>query len=235
MTKEEVLSKIRKLFELANSPNENEAALAAAKARELLSRYNLSVADLPKEDMRTVLTATERSLTAGKVLRNWIKCLLVHLARGFECEHIIRRCYGCDPALIFIGTATDAEAAVFTFQFLYRELNRLVDDALPQLKRHSEGWSTASLRYAYLDGAVVRIGERFRQETDSIKSVERNTCKDLVLAKEQMIFSYMASAYPYLRKERGGRRAVSKDAYERGYSDADGISLPHEESRRRIA
>ena len=37
MTKEEVVSKVRKLFDLSNSPNENEAALAAAKARELLA------------------------------------------------------------------------------------------------------------------------------------------------------------------------------------------------------
>ena len=50
MTKEQVVSKVRKLFELSNSSNENEAALAAAKARELLSRYNMSMADLPTEE-----------------------------------------------------------------------------------------------------------------------------------------------------------------------------------------
>ncbi len=38
MTREQVALKVRKLFELSNSSNENEAALAAAKARELLSR-----------------------------------------------------------------------------------------------------------------------------------------------------------------------------------------------------
>ena len=63
MTKEEVLSKVRKLFELSNSPNENEAALAAAKARELLARYNLSIADLPTNDANSALAATEISGT----------------------------------------------------------------------------------------------------------------------------------------------------------------------------
>ena len=32
MTKEEVISKVRKLFELAKSSNENEAALAASQS-----------------------------------------------------------------------------------------------------------------------------------------------------------------------------------------------------------
>ncbi len=59
MTKEQVVSKVRKLFELSNSSNENEAALAAAKARELLSRYKLSMADLPTDDMKTAVSVTE--------------------------------------------------------------------------------------------------------------------------------------------------------------------------------
>jgi hypothetical protein len=41
MTKDEVLSKVRKLFELSNSPNENEAALAAAEAGTPRLEYRL--------------------------------------------------------------------------------------------------------------------------------------------------------------------------------------------------
>ena len=73
MTKEEVVSKVRKLFELSNSANENEAALAAAKAREFLSRYNLSMADLPTDDMTRVIAATEACVQVGKVVHNWVK------------------------------------------------------------------------------------------------------------------------------------------------------------------
>jgi hypothetical protein len=40
MAKEAVLSKVHKPFELTNSSDEDEAALAAAKARELLARYD---------------------------------------------------------------------------------------------------------------------------------------------------------------------------------------------------
>jgi hypothetical protein len=225
MTKDEVLSKVQKLFELANSPNENEAASAASKARELLSLYNLSIADLPTDDLKNVIAATEKSVGVGKVLRNWVKGLLIHVAEGFECEHVIRRRQGCAPLLTFIGTHADAEVALYTFQFLYRELNTFADRAIPLLKRENRNWSTASLRYAYLDGAVKRIGEKFREQTRSVRVAEQNGCKELVLAKEHMIRNYMASAFASIKMEYGRRRCVSVKAFQKGYSDAAGISF----------
>ncbi len=225
MTKEEVLSKVRKLFELSNSPNENEAALAAAKARELLARYNLSIADLPTDDANSALAPTEASVRVGKAVRNWVKGLLIHVADGFECQHIIRRRHGCNTILSFIGTPADAEVAVYTFQFLYRQLHRFVERALPRLKRENRGWSTAALRHAYLEGAVKRIGERFREQTESIRAAERYDCKELVLAKEQMIKNYMATAFSSIRMEYGRRRVVSATAFEKGYCDAGTINL----------
>jgi hypothetical protein len=117
MTKEEVLSKVRKLFSLCNSPNEHEAALATVKARELLFRYNLTVADLPENEMKAAIGATENSVEMGRVIRNWVKGLLIHVARGFDCEHVIRRRHGCPVVLSFIGMPSDAEVAVYTFPF----------------------------------------------------------------------------------------------------------------------
>jgi hypothetical protein len=225
MTKEEVLSKVRKLFELSNSPNENEAALAAAKARELLARYNLSIADLPADDPNSLLAPTELSVRVGKAVRNWVKGLLIHVAEGFECQHIIRRRQGYDTILSFIGTPADAEIAVYTFQFLYRQLHGFAERALPRLRRENRGWSGASLKSAYLDGAVKRIGERFTEQTQAIRSAERNNCKELVLAKEQMIKNYMATAFPNIRMEYGRRRIVSAAAFDKGYCDAGTISL----------
>ena len=225
MTKEQIVSKVRKLFELSNSSNENEAALAATKARELLSRYNLSVADLPTDDMKSAIAVMEASVGVGGVVRNWVKGLLIHVAYGFDCDHIISRRQGSNPVLTFIGTSADAEVAVYTFRFLYRELNRLVDRALPKLRRENKFWSSASLRYAYLDGAVKRIGERFRDQTQAIRTAERHECKDLVLAKEQIVKSYMDSAFPNIRMEHAKRRVISAGAFEKGYSDAAVIKL----------
>ena len=225
MTKEEVISKVRKLFELSNSPNENEAALAAAKARELLGRYNLSMADLSTDELKSAIAATETSVKVGKVLRNWVKGLLIHVARGFECEPLIRRKQGSSPVLTFIGTAADAEVASYTFRFLYKELNRLADRTLPKLKRENWSWNTSALKYAYLDGAVKRIGERFLEQTQTVRNAESQICKDLVLVKDEIIKDYMASAFSNIKTEYSKTRIVSAGAFEKGYKDADRISL----------
>jgi hypothetical protein len=225
MTKEEVLTKVRKLFELSHSPNENEDALAAAKAREILSRYNLTMADLPSAEVKNAFEAVEKSVAVGRVVRNWVKGLLIHVANGFECEHIIRRRHGRDPILTFIGTSADAEVAVYTFQFLYRQIDGLAERALPRLKRENRGWSGSSLKFAYLDGAVQRIGERLQAQADSMRRTEQNCCKELVLVKEQLIEQYMRRTFSRIIKEYGRRRAVSATAFNKGYQDAAGITL----------
>lgn len=44
-----ISEKIRRLLALSTSENPHEAALAAAKAQELLHRYNLEVSDIKAE------------------------------------------------------------------------------------------------------------------------------------------------------------------------------------------
>ncbi len=235
MTKDEVVSKVRKLFELAKSSNENEAALAAAKARELLSRHNMGLADVPPEEMKNSLDVCEAFVDAGSVLRNWIKGLIIHVSHAFECQAMVRRSRGTKPLLSFIGTKTDAEVAASTFHFLTRELNELSDKALPRLKREHRGWHTASLRYAYLGGAVARIGERLQESTEHIKAQEEEACKDLVLAKEQMIQDYMQRTFQHVRREYGRTRAVSARAYQQGYMDAEKIEIDGDRENGRTA
>lgn len=225
MTKDEVISKVRKLFELAKSSNENEAALAAAKARELLSRHNMGLADVPPEEMKNSLDVCEAFVDAGSVLRNWIKGLIIHVSHAFECQAMVRRRRGLKPLLSFIGTKTDAEVAASTFRFLTRELTELSDRALPGLKREHRGWNVSSLRYAYLGGAVARIGERLHESTEHIRAQEVAVCKDLVLAKERLIQDYMQKTFHNVRREYGRTRAVSARAFQQGYMDAEKIDI----------
>ncbi len=225
MTREEVITKVKKLFDLSKSSNESEAALAASKARELLSRYNLCTADLPLDDMRAGLHVREASVQVGKILHSWVKGLLVHVATGFECEHLVKRTPGSVPSLTFIGTGADAQVALMTFQYLYDELNRMVEAALPELRRENRGWNGASLRFAYLDGAVRRIGERFHEEIRPIRDAEGIRCTDLVVAKEHVIDEYMANTFPFIRREYGRARSISAGAFRKGYHDAESLTL----------
>lgn len=225
MTKVEVLSKVKKLFALSKSSNENEAALAAAKARDLLSRYNLSIADVQLEIDSSGLKVVQTEVGAGRILRNWVKNLLLHVASAFDCEHVLKRRSGLPPSMVFIGTDTDTQVAKYTFLFLYRELDRLAKEALPRLKAACASWNTSALRYAYLDGAVKRIGERLNRLAGKMKSMEKKLCKDLILAKEQFITEYMKKSFSRIKMEYPRSRMVSARAFDMGYSEAGNINL----------
>ncbi len=231
VSKEEVVSKVRKLFELSKSSNENEAALALARAREMLSKYNLSMADLTVDEMQGCLEVTVGSVEAGKVLRLWVKALFFHVARGFQCENLVQRRHNAAPLITFIGTAEDVQVALEAFQFLYRELNGLADRAVPRLKRETRGWSAASLRYAYLEGAVTRIGERFEEETQAVRTVEGEKCRDLVVVKDDMIQDYIHKTFPGMTRLYHRPRTVSAHAYEKGYHDGGSVPLSHGDQR----
>lgn len=225
MTKQEVIGKAQKLFQLAGSSNEHEAALAAAKARMLLAKHNLTMAEVPSREIPGLVSVIEASTTAGRVLRNWVKGLLIHVAEAFECEHVIRRRKGCAPVLTFIGAAADAEIALYTFRFLMRELERLADEAVPRLKRKSRGWSATALRYAYLDGAMKRISERLKERASQARETEQRCCTELVLAKRHMIRNYMQHEFGNVKMEYGRTRSVSATAFREGYTDAEKVSL----------
>ena len=100
-----------------------------------------------------------------------------------------------------------------------------MERAIPRLKRENRRWSAVALTSAYLDGAVRRIGEKFRAQTEPIRAAEHHNCKELVLAKEKIIKDYMATAFPNIRMEYGRRRVVSAAAFDKGYSDAGKINL----------
>jgi hypothetical protein len=226
MTRNEAVSKIRKLFELSKSCNEHEAALAAAKARELLSAHNLTMADLPADEAMTELGVSESCVTAGKTLKTWVKGLFLSVAEGFDCRHLVVRRYDQEPLLTFIGAGADPEVAAYSFRFLYTGLNRLADLAVPELKKRNRGWHGASLRYSYLDGAVLRIREQMLARMEPVREEERVTCTDLMLVKDSLIEDYMTDRFPFIHMERSkSKRWVSADAYEQGYQDAGHIDL----------
>jgi hypothetical protein len=72
MADQKLLEKIRKLLALARDPsNEHEAALAAAKARELLAEHNLTLKDVEIGS----IPSGERRVDMGGRVERWIRVL----------------------------------------------------------------------------------------------------------------------------------------------------------------
>jgi hypothetical protein len=225
LTKDEAIDKVRKLLELSKSPNENEAALAAAKAREILSNYNLSMADLPIEEIRATLDIMEKTVEEETILSIWIQNLLVHVCQSFDCTHIIANQKG-KSRIIFIGDSADAEVAAFTFEFLKMEIKRLCSESLPLLvKQLGKKWSPRQLEESYFEGAVHRIGEKLRKHVEKIKKTESEKCTALILLKEDLLEEYLEKKFPEWNYAQREQKSGSPEAFAKGYHDADAIQV----------
>jgi hypothetical protein len=227
-TREEAISKVQKLLSLAQSSNENEAAVAAAKAREIVSQYNIDLLSLPHQVVSTTLGIVEFEIEMEKQAGYWTSDLREHVARGFHCRTFFRYDSLFDKTtFIFIGTSLDTEIAAATFQFLKESLERLVDKKLSELQQTNPGWDEIVLKDSYLEGAAERLGERFDDEVLKIKTKERKQCQDLVVLKSKNLNSYMREKHSKVKINvffRDDLRLCPK-AYSVGYTDAENLRI----------
>lgn len=123
-----VLDKVRKLLRLAESPNANEAAAAAAKAQSLIDEHNLSAALLSLDEGATDDEDIEDFSRKGApldeqpVLHRWRLSLASAVARANGC-----RVYFSGGSIALVGRPSDAETTRYLFGYLAREVERLCD------------------------------------------------------------------------------------------------------------
>lgn len=141
----DILAKVKKLMALGTSPSEAEAASALEKARTLLARYGLSIADVEESEPEIV----ENTLLEKKRLRSWESHLIyVITAATFTQALHVRR--GDVGRVLIIGREVNAVAAAELFAYLHLVVLKLGRAHSGEVA-HLESFKT---------GVVQRIGER---------------------------------------------------------------------------
>jgi hypothetical protein len=157
-----VLELIAKLLALAKDPcNEHEAALAAAKARELLEKYNLSIGEVELEASPSVEVRLRCSLKPDA----WFLVLIKLCEEHFQVATIIieDRTRGFwIPACSYLaicGVKQNVDAAALTLPYLCTALNSLVKARGTQLRKKGKRSMRANARRVrnYKYGAALRI------------------------------------------------------------------------------
>lgn len=119
-----IIEKIKKLMRLAKSSNEHEAALAAARAQELLSKYNLDEAELTEQEIPKEAGVASVNNVVKKPAA-WVYLLASAVAGAFDSKYF----HSSDSGQVrFVGVDLDHEVASFTFGYLYRSINRLASN-----------------------------------------------------------------------------------------------------------
>jgi len=162
-----IIDKVRKLLRLAESPNANEAAAAAAKAQQLIDENNLSAAllaldsgasesDEPIEDFYK----KGAPLDVQPLAHRWRSQLAGTIARANAC-----RIYLVGGKIALVGRPSDAETVRYLFAYLTREVERLCE-------RDGKGCGR-TWRNNYRLGVVDTIMLKLRQQREQFAAEQR--------------------------------------------------------------
>jgi hypothetical protein len=223
-----ILRRIEKLLALSGSPEAAEAAAAAAKAQDLLFRYNLRLEDLaagrPAIDAHGISEQVFGETDA--VAAHWQLRLATAVAKTSLCSPISQRSRRAGPdqkfhdyeRLIFIGRPTDIELARLTLDYLSEAVLRLTEAFMRTTKTDLEfqqrrlqalghhEWqirqhtgTLSQARSAYLEGVVSAIAGRLYEQFESRRNAG-SASTALVVHREAQLDDYLAVRHGPLRR-----------------------------------
>ena len=195
---EAVKRRIKKLFALSKSPNENEAMAALAKAQELMKEYRLNESEC---------LYARHTAKATKRLSKWRSVLANAVAPLYCCETFRGEYHG---EICFYGDSFDA----FMAGEMYRYLSRTIEGIS---KRNIRKGASLKYRDKYRLGIACRIAFRI-EETGRAASwgPERET---RILAVKKALENEVDLTTEKMKLGAGNA------AFRRGVQAGNGISL----------
>lgn len=234
LSRDEVIDKIKKLWELGKSGNEHEAAAANARAAELLAKYNLEQYEVEEASLeRQEILEEEVHATGYSNKLQWVVDLAAILADANFCYVFWR-----GPHPIFVGAKTDLEVCVFMFQNLRSRLDTLatkrtyeytcemrakygLDESanMYQLlmgKHHPRVWRTS-----WLIGAIIGVKDKLSEVRRTFDVSEKTHA--MVLVKNAAVVEWVHAKYPRMGKfsmsgQENSNPWAARDGYKHGKS-----------------
>lgn len=212
-----ILDKIQKLFALSHSPNEAEAAAAAAKAHDLLKQYNLSLDELaPRAEVAQEL------FQEGARTRQWRLQLVSAVARANYCGVFMESLRRLDPQtgrlqtsqkINLVGREHNLRATRLMTDYLFSCVDRLAN----QHKKRGPG-ANESYRKGVADSLCQRL---VQLREDDLRRAE--TSRELVLREDNAVQKFFQDKQ--MRTKTIRSRVSNLSSYSRGRSDGQTISL----------
>lgn len=226
-TKEKIIEKVKKLLELSRSTNENEAALAAIRAREILDKYNLQMKEIETHDKGM----KEKSLNAAKNhVPKWMADLGMTVARNYNCYLTISHKAGI---IDFYGTDNELAVAEYTFVYLRGELERLAKENHEVNKGRMGSVHWKAWRTSYYLGAVHAINMKLEEHKKSQKRQEEYqeaTGQALTTLESQIMKKARDFAHKKYEIQNATGNTYEPDYYAYAQGFADGGKIPLTES-----
>jgi hypothetical protein len=202
-----VLSRVRKLLALAESPNVHEAAAAAAAAQALIARHRL--AGLLRAEAEDPITdGREAPLETTRRLRKWKIALASGLARANGCVAYTAE-HADQTLLLLAGRAADRDAVQEIWKWLVQRLELL---SATHGAGKSRAWHEA-FRIGAAEAVVARLAHTNEQEQQAIPVEALVRVEHALADRNAAVDAFTANA---LRLKAGRTLRVDANGFARG-------------------
>ena len=130
MAQEFILNKIKLLLNLANSPNEHEAANARDMAEKLIVKYEISPDQLKTIEEKPPVYTDDTKLYSTIGLESWRSQLALGVCRKYDCYCIQEEAVPVEGltqySYFVVGEPEDTSNAMFVYHTLEKQVEQLV-------------------------------------------------------------------------------------------------------------
>lgn len=214
-----IVSKVRKLLALSQSSNEHEAALAAARAQDLLFRYNLEMSTVEGIEHKQPYDRHQLDLGTGKALE-WKRDLIWCLCRYNFCKAVS---WSGTKAMSIIGQRHNYEAVIGLYEYLTSAFARMVERAFTEYRLAGGTDHHMSYKTSWLAGAVLGVNAQLREQRKANES-ESAASSALVVTTEAELEAAAEAAFGKTTKHQGSK-SKSAAGMMAGYAAGKTIGL----------
>lgn len=226
--KRAILEKVKKCLALAaegSGATEDEAVSAAEKAREILDKWNLSIADVAKIEIQIMKYAVsdgrwenekrDDEVRRGAVWPAWKERLFSAIAAGMGLGHFRQYWrHSMHQKLFLVGPEADIQVAEYLFIYLVRQVKTLTTKYAMKY-RDGCGYAASELvKNSYRLGVVSSLHKRLgeiNRKSEAVMSAVSVTGKELVIVRKDAIQKFMDEMN--LKHSSGGHQRLTQDYY----------------------
>ena len=219
MDNSKIIQKIKKLLALSESSNVNEAATAARMAAKMMTEYQIEMADVIKAELNRGDGLTTDNISE-KTYYNWplwMQSLSIGVARLFDCQ-VKYNYIGEKLNLSIMGYEADVQMVKWMYDFLYRELKNICEEAC----KNKGNVSRSTFRKNFFQGAVTEIKKRMvEMYKENEKSFYSSGTGLIVLKKKLVQKKFGVEKYKKYKRNYN----LNNEAYNKGKIAGKDINL----------
>lgn len=222
---ENILERVRRLLALAESSNVHEAAAAAAKAQELMTKHRIEQAELEVGAVAEEPILVEDLAAAGRSRQPWRELVANALAECNGCDVYARRVRAgrrkWNHSLHIVGSARSSSLVRYMFAYLTREVLRLGEEEARNL-RELDGLRTSTPWHnSFRLGAAAALSQRIREAHAAAQIGASGTALARIDRDAERVAAHMPKTLNAARPARSTHSA----AFLAGVEAGDSISL----------